>query len=156
MPVTPYHFGPALVVKGVLKTRFCLIAFAISQIIIDLESAYHLMNQNYPVHRFLHSYLGATIAALVTILITRYFGKFFKLNLSRKAIIIASFFGGYSHVILDSIMHQDMRPFFPTSETNILLQIIDLPTLHGLCFYSGILGLVILTWQHLKKLRETN
>jgi membrane-bound metal-dependent hydrolase YbcI (DUF457 family) len=148
MPVTPYHFGPALVAKGLLKNRFCLISFAISQIIIDLESVYYLIKEQYPIHRFLHSYLGATLVILLTIVLIKPIVKIFKTKSSYLAITIASLFGGYSHILLDSIMHGDMKPLSPLSDSNTLLRIIDLTTLHNFCLYSGVLGFSILAWQY--------
>ena len=61
--------------------------------------------------------------------------------------LIAGIFGGYSHIILDSIMHRDIRPFSPFLESNELLGIMSISALHNLCIYSGILGLIIIGWQ---------
>ena len=151
MPFTPYHFGPALVAKGLLRRRFCIITFAVSQVVIDLESLYYLIQNNWPVHRFFHTYIGVTIAIFISISIAKPVLKILKSNASWKAIFIASFFGGYSHIFLDSIMHKDIRPLSPFFESNGLLRIISLPTLHNLCVYSGILGLGIITFQFFEK-----
>lgn len=155
MPVTPYHFGPALAAKGLLRKRFCLITFALSQVVIDLESFYFLVQGAYPVHRFLHTYIGATVASLLSIVIAIPFLKLFKKDTSKTARFIGAFFGGYSHIILDSIMHRDIRPFAPFWEHNGLLKIISIPALHDVCIYSGIIGLIILSWETLKRLNRS-
>ena len=147
MPFTPYHFGPALVAKGLLRNRFCLITFAISQVIIDLESLYYLVQNNWPVHRFFHTYVGATLAIFIAVALAKPTLKILRLKASWKAIFIASFFGGYSHVFLDSIMHRDIMPLNPFSEFNGLLRIVSLPLLHNLCIYSGLVGIGIIAWQ---------
>jgi len=147
MPVTPYHFGPALVAKGLLKKRFCLITFTLSQIIIDLESFYFLVQNAYPVHRFLHTYIGATGASLLSIALTGLFLKLLKKDTSKTARIIGGCFGGYSHIILDSIMHRDIQPFAPFLQSNGLLKIISLPMLHNVCIYSGLIGIIFLSWR---------
>ena len=41
--------------------------------------------------------------------------------------------GAYSQLILDSIMHRDMSPFFPFSDYNRLRRIKSVETLHDLC-----------------------
>ena len=48
-------------------------AFAAAQVLIDCETLYCLVRQEYPVHRFFHSFLGATAAGLVAaIFVPRY------------------------------------------------------------------------------------
>ena len=37
MPVTPFHVGPAAVVKAVFREKFSITIFAFSQILIDLQ-----------------------------------------------------------------------------------------------------------------------
>ncbi len=143
MPFTPYHFGPALVAKSIFGKRFSIISFAISQLIIDIESLYYLLQEDWPVHRFLHTYLGATLVIFLTIFLTKITFKLLKKTTTWTAIISASIFGAYSHIFLDSIMHQDIRPFYPIAESNPLLGIIGIPLLHKLCIYSGIIGLCI-------------
>jgi membrane-bound metal-dependent hydrolase YbcI (DUF457 family) len=150
MPFTPYHFGPALVAKGLLKNRFCICTFAVSQVIIDLESLFYLLQNDWPVHRFLHTYIGATLAIIISIVLSKLLLRILSLNTTWKAILIAGAFGGYSHVILDSIMHRDIRPLNPFFESNGLLGIMGLSDLHHLCIYSGVLGLIIITWSYFK------
>ena len=149
MPFTPYHFGPALVAKGLLKNRFCIIIFSLSQVIIDLESLIYLLQNDWPVHRFLHTYIGATIAIMMSIFLAKPLLRMLKLIATWKAILIAGIFGGYSHIILDSIMHRDIQPFSPFLESNGLLGILSISALHNLCIYSGILGLSIIGWPFL-------
>jgi hypothetical protein len=38
MPVTPFHFGPSLLVKAAAPRSFSMIAFGVSQIVIDCET----------------------------------------------------------------------------------------------------------------------
>ena len=49
--------------------------------------------------------------------------------------------GAYSHVLLDSVMHSDIRPLAPYSIDNVLLGIISLSVLHWWCIALGIVGL---------------
>lgn len=150
MPFTPYHFGPALVAKGLLKNRFCIITFALSQVIIDLESLFYLLQNDWPVHRFFHTYVGATLAIIISIVLAKPLLKILKLIATWKAILIAAVFGGYSHIILDSIMHRDIQPLSPFFESNGLLGIMSVSALHNACVYSGVIGLVFIGWQYFK------
>jgi membrane-bound metal-dependent hydrolase YbcI (DUF457 family) len=61
------------------------------------------------------------------------------------AMVTGSLFGGYSHVLLDSIMHSDLYPFAPISEVSGLLYIISIERLHQLCVISAVLGGMVLS-----------
>ena len=154
MPFTPFHFGPALVVKGIAKGGFSLVAFAIAQILIDLESLYFLLKHTWPVHRFLHTYLGATVVILVTVGIMRVLLRSLSIKPSSSSIIWSSMFGGYSHIVLDSVMHSDIIPLYPVIKSNVLLGAVTLSTLHNFCIYSGVVGLLMLSWGVIKELKS--
>jgi membrane-bound metal-dependent hydrolase YbcI (DUF457 family) len=64
--------------------------------------------------------------------------------ISWPAAITGAFVGTYSHVALDSLMHADMRPLAPFSETNGLLHLVSLGALHLGCVLSGLLGVLFL------------
>ena len=51
--------------------------------------------------------------------------------------------GAYSHLILDSIMHLDIKPLAPFADENQLLEIINLMELHILCVALLVLGAII-------------
>src|SRR3954467_8553094 len=61
MPFTPFHFGPAAALKAAAPTHFSFTIFCYSQVVTDLESGFYLFRGEYPVHRFFHTYLGATL-----------------------------------------------------------------------------------------------
>ena len=54
-----------------------------------------------------------------------------------------AYIGTFSHVVLDSLMHADMRPWAPLSDANALLAAISLPLLHLACIAAGIGGLLL-------------
>ena len=59
--------------------------------------------------------------------------------------------GTYSHVVLDSLMHADMRPFAPFSDANPLLGAVFLNTLHGFCLLAGLVGVVVIGARYVRK-----
>jgi hypothetical protein len=113
-------------------------------------------------HGFTHTYLGATLIALVSVVVGRPVCQFFLnywtpdpysafLNwlrgpklISWPAAIAGAFVGTYSHVFLDSIMHSDMQPLAPLAEANALLHVISVDLLHLVCVLSGVLGALFL------------
>jgi len=160
MPVTPFHFGPAAIVKSASSQWFSLTVFGLTQVIIDLEPLYYMAQGMWPIHRFLHTYLGAAIVAVVAAVagkpLCEWFLRLWNERLSdvqrrwlsvepaitRGAAFAGSLFGGFSHILLDSVMHSDIRPFAPWSDTNGLLYAISIGTLYELCAVTGLLGLL--------------
>ena len=49
--------------------------------------------------------------------------------------------GAWSHLLLDSFMHADIKPLSPFSDANVLLGTVNLAYLHRFCIISGMLGL---------------
>jgi hypothetical protein len=161
MPFTPFHFGPALTIKAIAPGYFSLTVFILSQVLIDLEPLYFMVIQDPPLHRFFHTYLGASAVFAVCLIIGKPIGQLWlKLwnktiapghhsrlyaqpLISFKATAISSFIGAYTHVFLDSIMHGDMQPLAPWSTNNIMLGVVDLLALH---FGLIVLATVGLFW----------
>ena len=72
MPATPFHFGPGLLVKAVAPRQFSLAAYSVAQVVIDLESGYHLLRGDYPVHRQAHTFfLGGLIGLVCGLIVSR-------------------------------------------------------------------------------------
>jgi len=163
MPFTPFHLGPGAAIKALAGGYFSFMCFGFTQVMIDLESLYFLAQGERHVHRFFHTYLGATLviifAATIGKPICEFALRIWNSTLSPKqsqllhinpkipivAAITGSVFGGYSHVFLDSIMHSDIRPFSPVSDQNDLLQVIGMGELHLYCVISGVFGIIVLT-----------
>jgi membrane-bound metal-dependent hydrolase YbcI (DUF457 family) len=153
MPLTPYHVGPGLFIPLLLLNIVDLPTFLIASVIVDVEPILVLsLALQYPLHGFLHSFLGGSIVALVLAVVMFRFRKFFSqamsfFKLEQKwsitSISIASFLGIYVHLFLDAQMHQDMQPFFPLAGNPFL----DQSPLSGLipiifcvwCFFGAIM-----------------
>jgi hypothetical protein len=160
MPFTPFHFGPGVVFKVAAPGHYSFSVFLFTQIVIDLEPLYYMLSGEWPIHRFLHTYLGATIAGLIgfwvgrpvcgvvlTMAQTRA-GLTWKIlsngmkRINRIAAFTAAFIGAYSHVALDSIMHSDLNPLAPFSKNNGLLNVIPVAELYLYCTVAGIAGVI--------------
>jgi len=153
MPFTFYHLGPASGLGLIFFKIFDFPVLIISTIILDFEPLYVIIfNLHYPYHRFFHTLFGGSIVAIILALIL-YFLKdeiqkimnFFKLNQesSFKKILWTSFFGIYSHIFLDSLIHKDVKPFYPFLKTNPFLNLISNEQLYIFCislFFIGVLA----------------
>ncbi len=155
MPFTPFHFGVGMVAKAALPRRFSLAFFVALQVAIDLESLYNLIKDRYPVHRFLHTFAGATLLAIVSSGLI--FGVMWRWRAPGRrprsagglmvSLLSTALFATWSHVVLDGIMHRDVRPFWPISDENPLLSLVGVGVLHLACLVLGFFGLMILAFQ---------
>lgn len=149
MPVTPFHFGPGLLLHAVAPRLISFTAFVAANVVIDLESAYFLITGGMPVHRTLHTFavapiVGIAVGWLVHLVWHPLEQRFALRVLTLRAALFGGMLGGVTHAVLDSIMHGDMRPMWPVSSANPILGSIDLQSLHLLCVVSGLIGLVVL------------
>jgi hypothetical protein len=147
--------------------------FGLTQVFIDLEPAFYLVRGETDLHRFFHTYVGASVIAAFSMVVGRpvcqwflrvwnsrldeYQSVWFSIQprISWKAASIAALTGAYSHVFLDSIMHADLQPLSPWSAENRWLSIVTINWLHWFCVITGFLGLVLLSIvQWVKRRRE--
>lgn len=162
MPFTPFHFGPGALIKACAPRHVSFTAFAFAQVLIDVEPLWFMLHGEYPIHRFFHSYVGATLIVLAAYLLGRpvcgIFLAFIRAQLKptitslvaaartipRLPALIGAISGAYSHVFLDSIMHSDIRPFAPFSMNNPALLAVSIGELHLYCVAAGLLGAIAL------------
>lgn len=162
MPATIIHLGLGLQMKSVTPRYFSFPVFVFTQLAIDTEALYFLIKNESPVHRFLHTFLGATLIIFFAILVGRPLCQwgiklwnallkekydhwlYVKPYISWRAAAIAAVFGAYSHILMDSIMHADMQPFAPFSLVNGFWGAISDFHLHMFCILCGGLGIIVL------------
>jgi hypothetical protein len=171
VPFTPLHFGPGLALKGVTGKWFSFMLFCFAQVLIDLEPAWYMLAGDDYIHRFLHTYLGATLAAGVALVAGKapceWALRRWNANLSPaqarwlgvpagitwRAAATGAFAGAWSHVLLDSFMHSDMHPLAPWREDNALLYQVHVDSLYLSCALAGVAGLGLFFWQRWRALR---
>lgn len=154
MPITPFHFGPAAIVHAVAPKHVSFLAFCAANVLIDVEPLYYMLQHEFPLHRFFHTYVGATGIVLATVILMLFLLKlstWFRLpnpfhwqQLKPLPIMIGAALGSYSHIVLDSVMHDDIRPFAPWSAANPLLGMISLNALHVGCVMAGAIGYIVI------------
>ena len=114
-------------------------------------------------HRFFHSFPGATaaglVAAILWLVIVRASAVAFpqvvvpllsssstaRGELSSLGVLVGGLAGGLSHPFLDGIMHPDVRPFMPWSDQNPFLGLIGVGPLHLACIAAALFGAVCVT-----------
>lgn len=150
MPFTPFHMGPGIFIKALLQGSFSLMVFGWAQIVMDIQPLFVLITGEGHLHGFSHTYVGATLIAIFSALTGKYLSELglFIIGLNKEwhvkirwwVAFLTAFIGTYSHVVLDSIMHLDIQPFSPYSNSNDLLGVISVSTLHLACMYSALIG----------------
>lgn len=150
MPFTPLHMGPGVLIKSILQGSFSLMVFGWTQIVMDIQPLLVILTGEGHLHGFSHTYIGAILLALFSAISGKYLSetglKLLALAKEQSTTIIwlvaffSAFVGSFSHILLDSIMHSDVEPFYPFSTINYFQGIISIEALHKLCLYSGLAG----------------
>ena len=154
MPFTPFHMGPGLFIKAILQGSFSLMVFGWAQLIMDIQPLIVLFTDVGQLHGFSHTYLGASLLAVLSALTGKHLSELglMILGVSKKehpikitwgVVVLSAFIGTFSHVLFDSIMHGDMKPFFPLPLSNNLYGSLSFSQLHQVCLYSGLIGACI-------------
>jgi hypothetical protein len=158
VPFTPFHFGPGAALHALAPRRVSFLAFCGANILIDVEPLYFMLTGQDPLHRFFHTVVGATLVAAVTVaifILAKGLARRVRLpdalewqGLRAGPVACGAFAGTYSHVVLDSVMHWDMKPFAPFSNANPLLHFVSVDALQWACFGAGLFGAAVLGARH--------
>lgn len=167
MPVTPFHIIAAAPIKALAPRKFSWMVFALTNVLIDLEPISCYLITLEPRHMFFHTIIGATLVAIFAATIGRVWcEKAMELwneedqmgswaisdtTISKAAAWIGALLGAWTHLLLDSFMHFDIKPLSPFTDVNILLGAVSIGWLHFLCVTSGIIGLVLVMMLKAKK-----
>jgi len=150
MPFTPFHWGPSSWIGILLFKIFDFPTLLVTSVIVDIEPfCVFVFNAPWKLHGFLHSFLGGSIVAILTAIILYLLRKpikkimsVFKLaqDSSFKKILWTSFFGVYSHLLLDSFLCIEMNPFYPF-EGNPFLGLFTSQQVYLFCGLSFLVGI---------------
>jgi hypothetical protein len=161
MPFTPFHMGFGLAAKAAAGNRLGLIAFGLSQVLIDIEPGVRMLLGTDELHGWSHTLLGAVaIAALATwwsqwlVLLlagrwndeVRHYGQDWLSvpgAFSGPVAALGAFVGTISHLVLDSLMHADMKPLAPFSDANPLLGLVAHDAVYSSMVVLGVIGALL-------------
>jgi hypothetical protein len=152
--------GPGMMMKATGPRHFSIIAFAVSQVLIDLEVLWNMIHNNHQLHTFFHTYLGALLIVIVTVPLSKaistgarrlwniFVGLAPRFDMKQpgqttwKATLLGAAAGAFSHVLFDSFYHADIEPFQPWSARNPCKGLMDSATIEILFYLLFIAGLI--------------
>jgi hypothetical protein len=161
MPFTPFHMGAALIVKPVTDLRFSLLTFTIAQVAMDIEPGIAMWMGSNSLHGASHNIVGALLIACLVIAVSKWicnpilrrynrevshYKQYWLLeqeSVNRTAVFTGALFGTFSHIVLDSLMHNDIHPLAPISDVNPLLGLISHDGVYQLCAVLSAVGGVL-------------
>lgn len=150
MPFTPFHLGIGLCL-GLLCFRWLdFPTFLVANMIVDARAVLVFFDfVSGPIHGFLHTFIFATLLAvgLATLslvskpTLNRVLRPLFLAQQrSLTRITLAALIGVYAHVVLDSILYTDIRPFYPLSG-NPFLGLYSSVEVYFLCVVGFVFGI---------------
>ncbi|RLE78897.1 MAG: hydrolase [Thermoprotei archaeon] len=155
MPFTPFHIGPALLVGIPLERKMHLPTFIVANVILDLEPFLVLAcGLNYPLHGYAHTLLGAFLIGVALALASRtFFQVLFGGPRDFRSYVSAGVTGTFMHVLLDSPLYSDIKPFYPL-QINPLYNPQLVSPIYKFCAYSFLTGLAMYFLKNVLKLRR--
>lgn len=158
MPFTPFHMGPAIVIKAAAGERFSLAVFGVAQIAIDIEPLIRLIRNDDITHGFMHTYIGGLAVGLAVAVLAKpicpplikignavasLFGLAWLKEpspISWPVVFSSALIGTISHVFLDSMMHADTHPLAPFSSDQTMLDAMSRDNIYLMCMVAGLAG----------------
>jgi hypothetical protein len=163
MPITPFHLIAITPVKAIIPKHFSWSVFVLTNIVIDLEPITLFLITLNPQHLFFHTIIGATLIAVLCATLGKRWceiaieiwneeirgkpeAKWFtsKEKISKTSAWSGALIGAWSHLLLDSFMHDDIKPLSPFTDANILFGLISISWLHTICLVIGVAGAIVL------------
>jgi len=150
MPFTPFHLGPALGIGLPLRKYLHVPTFIIGNIIIDIEPFLVLvLGLKYPLHGYLHTFIGASLIGIligyIMYILDRSFHTLWKsLKLIKnyyrsRNYLMAGVVGTILHVLLDSPLYHDIKPLYPLL-TNPFYDPELTVLIYESCVFLGVIG----------------
>jgi len=156
MPVTPFHWGPVLLI-GLLFFQFLDIpSLLISSVAPDVDGLYIVIFRPFmPHHGLTHTYVVASVIGIIVAgamySLKGVTGKIMeKIGLyktsSFRKILYSPLLGAYSHIFLDSFLYPEMNPLYPLLGNPFVgaaPEHIRYIAVYGLCGLSFLIGLIV-------------
>lgn len=154
MPFTPMHLGAGAAFKAIGGRHFSFMVFGGTQVMMDIEPLVGIIRDSDVLHGYSHTLAGAALIGALAGMIGRPISvlalKWLRIAhppFTWTASFAGAWLGSFSHIVLDAIMHADMKPWWPIVSGNRLLDWISIDQLHLFCVALGVLGAAGYAWR---------
>ena len=152
MPFTPYHIGPALLFGLPLRRYIHVPTFLVASIIIDVEPFLVLvLGLVYPLHGYLHtiflSFFVGLALGIVMYSVDNHMRPLYRTlllesnTLNLRSFMVAGVLGTILHVMTDSLLYDDIRPFYPFTVNPFFVPSLS-PQVYDISLLMIIIGIV--------------
>ncbi len=153
MPFTPFHAGPHATIAFLSRGRIDLVAFLLANAVVDIEPLIVLvMGLPHALHGWSHTFaLGVVLGSLSGLLcwlgrrpLTRLM-NLLSLNWTPRPakLAVSGVLGSWLHVLADSPIYADIRPFRPFLQTNPLAGTLSIETMYAICAASFVPAIIL-------------
>ncbi|MEM5821846.1 MAG: hypothetical protein QXH34_02120 [Ignisphaera sp.] len=169
MPFTSYHIGVALLVGYFLYRRVNLATLVLSSVLVDIEPLIvSIISRGYRLHGYTHTILSSIIFGMLIGYILYLLRRYLHTTLttlsltensgSLRTYILGGVVGWLLHVLMDSPIYYDIRPFEPISVNPLFVpQYIEVVmAVYELAFYVGSIFYLHLLYRHLATVTTRN
>ena len=152
MPFTPFHFGPSACVALPLHRYIDLPVFVLVNVAIDIEPLIVMtFDLSYPLHGYAHTLLGGTIIGILCGILANYSKSYLRFVMEKilrlpyknslKKYILSGILGSWLHILIDSPLYTDIKPFYPFNG-NPLFGVIQSDLMYRYCALAYIPAIV--------------
>jgi membrane-bound metal-dependent hydrolase YbcI (DUF457 family) len=152
LPYLPYHFGPSGLVGLAFRRWLDVPVFVLANVVVDIEPGFVVIfRPHYPVHGYAHTFLFGGLIGLLWGLLAFRLKDNFKAAMQNmhipyepdlRTMLLSGLLGVWFHVILDSLVWNDIRPLWPL-RINPFLGLVKLHTLECACVLCFLAAIVI-------------
>ncbi len=151
LPFTPIHLGVALGIGLPFRRSIHLPTFILTSVLLDLEPLVVLvLDLEYPHHGYLHTFMAALLLGTGTGYVLYNMRGFLKSSwrtlllevegdVGMGSYMVSGFSGYALHVMLDSPLYTDIKPFYPLAVNPLLEPDIAIP-IYAISSFIGVYG----------------
>jgi len=130
MPATPLHIGIPGLLSLYRPKRVDIVSGVLGSVLIDVDFFLFLL-VGAALHGYCHTLVGATLISVFLIIIIQSTQKYvirikkwfgWEQESSIRSVSFGAFLGAYSHVILDALIYEDVKPCYPRDGNPLYLE----------------------------------
>jgi len=150
MPLTPFHMGPGILLKALLRGSFSLMVFGYANVLIDIQPLVVLLSGRGELHGWTHTWWAAIVIGGFAAVTGKWLADLALRLVATKdrpvltvkwwVALLSAYLGTLSHIALDCLANADMHPFAPWSDAQPWSSLVSSTTVKYWCVVAGFVG----------------